>query len=1389
MAHRFAHFIAGLSLLVSVSLPSALCAQAVDEKLWAANGLVKSVVRSGDKIYLGGSFAHVGPATGAGAPLDATTGLLPASFPKVVGEVYAVAPDGSGGWYIGGDFTSVGKQPRTNIAQVAGDMTVTAWTPQANGVVRALAVNGSNVIVGGDFDLIGGMTRVSIAALDATTGGATSWDPHADNTVSCLALSGSTVYVGGAFGTIGGSSRSCLAALDLTSGVATAWNPNPNDNVWAIAVGASVVYVGGGFTTMGGQPRNYIAALDGSSGGVASWNPNANNWVYSLAVNGSTVYAGGLFTNIGGQARNGIAALSVLTGAATSWNPNVGAGGYVLSLLVSGSKVYAGGTFSSMGGATRYNLASVDATTGLADAWDPHASGVVRAIAMAGSMLYAGGGFDSMNGKARNNLACLDALTGAATAWDPNANSTVNAIVVSGDSIYVGGLFTSVGGQARNQIARLDGTGAAMNWNPAANGEVSCLALGPGRVYAGGFFTTIAFGSPRNRIAAIDPVSGSIISWNPNANGAVLALKVDASNVYVGGMFTFISGVARNHIARLTVAGGGASGWAPSLTGGLVRALALNGRTVYAGGDFAFVNGTARLGLAAIDSTGAPTAFDPQPTGVVYALAVDGSRLYVGGGFDSFAEGFRNRLAAFDIPSGSLTSWDPNGNDVATCFWVSGSTVYAGGYFTTIAGDERPRLVALQASPEISGVQPASGGNGGGLTLSVTGRNLVSGAVLSLRRAAPPSQLLAVTTTVAGDGASLSASVDLTGAAAGVWDVVVQNPDLQTVTLSNGFTITAVQAPQLQIAVLGPEPIRASYPTAFDLVIENPGNVDAFGVPVYLYGIPVSATFGLDFTISPAPQAGGEPDWSQSPYTFSTGSGQVIAFVIPRVPPGTTVRRFTLNVPASTPQFQLGAAVTPKWSGNGPLLGCLASMALLSNTGCDATYLASINSYLAANPQLDAVGGLGIWAKGMWACEGAATLSQANGKAGLVIGTLENYAEHGSPPAGCEDAFLATWQQVRTIHVVTSIDPNDKLSPPGLISATQAIPYSIRFENLAQASASARQVTVVDQLGPNLDLNSFSLDAIDLFGTVHLLPTPGAKNYTHDVDLGQNNLMVRVSASLDVPSRQITWLFTTLDKTTQLPPSNGLLGFLPPNATPPQGEGSVLFTIRTLGSTPNGTTIQNSAVLNFDGSAQTTPTVANTLDTAAPSSNVLALGTPISTSSFPVSWTATGAPADLRDFTVYVSEDGAPYQAWKVNTTSTSDTYVPRPGGHSYFFYSVARDQNGNIEAPPATPDAQTQSTTAVEAGLPGALALMGARPNPAHGSLRIAFALPSAAPATLELIDIAGRRVARRDVTSLGAGHHELTFDSPAHLKAGLYFVRLAQAGQVLTARVVLMR
>jgi hypothetical protein len=85
-------------------------------------------------------------------------------------------------------------------------------------------------------------------------------------------------------------------------------------------------------------------------------------------------------------------------------------------------------------------------------------------------------------------------------------------------------------------------------------------------------------------------------------------------------------------------------------------------------------------------------------------------------------------------------------------------------------------------------------------------------------------------------------------------------------------------------------------------------------------------------------------------------------------------------------------------------------------------------------------------------------------------------------------------------------------------------------------------------------------------------------------------------------------------------------------------------------------------------------------------------------------------------------------------------------------------------------------------------LALGIPQPNPAVRDLSLSITLPSAAPATLSLVDIAGRVVATREVGSLGAGIHQVTLGGE-HLRAGVYVVALRQGDRTLTRRVSLVR
>lgn len=103
----------------------------------------------------------------------------------------------------------------------------------------------------------------------------------------------------------------------------------------------------------------------------------------------------------------------------------------------------------------------------------------------------------------------------------------------------------------------------------------------------------------------------------------------------------------------------------------------------------------------------------------------------------------------------------------------------------------------------------------------------------------------------------------------------------------------------------------------------------------------------------------------------------------------------------------------------------------------------------------------------------------------------------------------------------------------------------------------------------------------------------------------------------------------------------------------------------------------------------------------------------------------------------------------------------------------------------------QAVRTAGVGPGSGGpALSLAGARPNPGRADrLAVGFALASDAPASLELFDIAGRRVAWRDVGSLGAGPHVVDLAAGGKLAAGVFFVRLRQGADVRIARTAVMK
>jgi hypothetical protein len=160
---------------------------------------------------------------------------------------------------------------------------------------------------------------------------------------------------------------------------------------------------------------------------------------------------------------------------------------------------------------------------------------------------------------------------------------------------------------------------------------------------------------------------------------------------------------------------------------------------------------------------------------------------------------------------------------------------------------------------------------------------------------------------------------------------------------------------------------------------------------------------------------------------------------------------------------------------------------------------------------------------------------------------------------------------------------------------------------------------------------------------------------------------------------------------------------------------------------------------------------------------------------------------------VFVRVNGAPVRA----STADAQYYVDwmdelidrtSPGGDWSQYFATSRDEvHARYFAARSIYQAIADGVVAVEPVQPGDGGLsLAVRPNPSHGPLRLALALPLAGNATLEVMDVQGRRVAAHDTGPLGPGRHELTLNE--RLAPGVYLVRLAHGGQSRTRRAVLL-
>lgn len=611
---------------------------------------IRTATQIGRRLFIGGDFTRLSPYVGGATVLGPAGSVVPGGFPVIAGRVSQIVSDGSGGWVVVGDFTSVEGRPIARAARIRADRHVDpTFVIDADGPVTQVVVAHGRAYLAGVFHVVNGQRRDGVAAISLDTNALADWGRDVDlGGRAPLALSASSIAV-------------------YVSGAPSHENNLPG-RVW-------------GFDADRGAMLFVTTAV-----------------VRSIAATSSRVYVGGL-----GVARP-VWALDPFTGAEQDWTPairfsplNSTTGEYtaITSLLLDNGRLYIGGALRTDD--FHEGLVVADPASGARLAWQPASPGLgVAAIARVGPAIVV----------ANYNSVPLAFDVGTAAAL-PFTAAVSGALTVAAapEGVVVGGApFVAPGGVARRGMASIDlDTWAIEPWTsaltmPQFGGVVELATDG----------TALIARVQDGRVAKIDPVTGAVLGERSFFAAFGLPLRVRNGEVYV--VFPTGSGfeVTGWKVAAITIATWAYRELPIVLTGGQPFSVDVDGDTLYLAGGVDIVNGVSRPGLAAASiSTGAVRAFRPAPDDVFYArVRAAGGRVWATGGFRFIGGAFRRGIAELDPITGAALPWNPDVLPLqgAVLDLAADGTIYLGpdSYSVTtpfrVGGQSTPAIVAFSPS-------------------------------------------------------------------------------------------------------------------------------------------------------------------------------------------------------------------------------------------------------------------------------------------------------------------------------------------------------------------------------------------------------------------------------------------------------------------------------------------------------------------------------------------------------------------------------------------------------------------------------------------------------------------------------------------------------------------
>lgn len=363
------------------------------------------------------------------------------------------------------------------------------FNPGVNGVVYALAVQADGkILVGGNFISLGGQPRTNLARLNADGSVDASFNAPTDGRVLALAVQeDGRILVGGTFSQLAGRPRNNLARVYADGLVDTSFVGRTDGEVWALGLQKDgKVVVGGKFTTLDNEWSYGIGRLktDGTKDSGFSLSA-ATTYVFTVAVqpDGKVLMGGSFGRQINGLWRYRIARWNANGTLDEAFNPGEfshnSASVDALAVQADG-RILVGGTFTNLAGRACYRIARLNPYGGFDTSFGSGANDRVNAFALqADGTIIVAGNFTTMSGQPRSRLARLHADGTLDDSFNPGCGGQVYGIALEGEGkLLTTGDFTNLVSQLRTNLARLNATAPATRSLSYSGGNIAWLRGG-----------------------------------------------------------------------------------------------------------------------------------------------------------------------------------------------------------------------------------------------------------------------------------------------------------------------------------------------------------------------------------------------------------------------------------------------------------------------------------------------------------------------------------------------------------------------------------------------------------------------------------------------------------------------------------------------------------------------------------------------------------------------------------------------------------------------------------------------------------------------------------------------------------------------------------------------